>query len=292
MLVSLKEILKTAEKKQFAVGAFNTPNLESIIAVLNAAEKRGEPVVLMHAQIHEKLVPLKLIGPIMVLLAKKSSVPVCVHLDHGEDLAYLRTALDIGFTSIMYDGSNLDYEGNVMNTRKAVSQAAKNGASVEAEIGKVLRPETESGKGEYTPGMEDDADMYTDPALAEKFCSDTGIDALACAFGSVHGFYTKEPNLDYARLDRIRELISVPIVMHGGSGISAEDFRKVIAHGVRKVNYYTYLARAGGEAVRAKIDREGPAMFHDIVAWATKGMEDNAGEAMDMFHPDTSKKMY
>jgi len=289
MLVTLKEILEIADKEQFALGAFNTPNLESIVAVLNAAEKRDEPVVLMHAQIHEKLIPLTVIGPVMVLLAKKSKVPVCVHLDHGEDLDYLKVALDIGFTSIMYDGSNLDFAENVRNTRRAVALASLTGASVEAEIGRVLRPESESGKGEYVEGMEDDSDMYTDPDLAREFCRSTGIDALACAFGSVHGFYAKEPNLDYARLDKIRSLISVPIVMHGGSGISAEDFKKAIGHGVRKINYYTYLARAGGEAVKARINGEGPAMFHDIVAWATRGMEDNAAEAMGMFHPDPGK---
>lgn len=290
MLVTLKEILKIADEGRFALGAFNTPNLESIVAVLNAAEKRSEPVVLMHAQIHEKLIPLTVIGPVMVLLAKKSKVPVCVHLDHGEDLYYLKVALDIGFTSIMYDGSKLDFDENVKNTRRAVALASMTGASVEAEIGRVLRPETESGKGGYVDGMEDDADMYTDPVLAEKFCRGTGIDALACAFGSVHGFYAKEPNLDYARLDKIRSLISVPIVMHGGSGISAEDFEKAIGHGVRKINYYTYLARAGGEAVKARINGETPAMFHDIVAWATKGMEDNVAEAMEMFHPVPGRK--
>ena len=135
MLVTLKEIMKLAEDKKMAVGSFNAANLESLQAVLGAAGELDYPVILQFAQCHEPWIPLELIGPIMVAEAKKASVPVCVHLDHGETLEYLARALELGFTGIMYDGSTLSYEENLKNTKQAVAMAAKTGASVEAELG-------------------------------------------------------------------------------------------------------------------------------------------------------------
>ena len=181
MLATLNQVLKIAEEKQYAIAAFNTPTLESLQAAVDKAEEHQVPVIVAHAQLHEPVTPLSVIGPVMVALAKKASVPVCVHLDHGETLDYLKQALELGFTSVMYDGSALPYEENVANTKKAVAMAREYGANVEAEIGSL-------GKAEGA-GMahENDPATYTDPSLAEQFVKDTGVDALACSFGTAHG---------------------------------------------------------------------------------------------------------
>lgn len=165
MLVTLKEVMEIAEEKKIAVGAFNAANLESLQAIMEAAEELQFPVIIQFAQCHEPWIPLELIGPIMVERAKKAAVPVCVHLDHGETLEYLRQALEIGFTGIMYDGSVLPYEENLANTAKAVKMAAKTGASVEAELGSMGKKESGAGDG---GGQEDETKIYTNPQQAGR----------------------------------------------------------------------------------------------------------------------------
>ena len=273
MLVSLKEILKLAEAKKCAVGAFNTPNLASLRAVIGAAETLREPVIIMHAQVHEEMGLCKMeeITPIMLFLADQAAVPVCVHLDHGTDLDYIKKGLDLGFTSVMYDGSESAEALNYANTSLTVELAQRYGASVEAEIGSM---------GARESGADGGASVYTDPEKAEKFARETGIDALACAFGTAHGLYVKQPKLDFARLETIKNKVDVPLVMHGGSGVSQKDYKKVIAIGIRKINYYTYMAKAGGTAVLTLADKT---FFHDIEAAAIKAMEANVTEAMKVF---------
>lgn len=275
MLVSLKEILKIAEAKKCALGAFNTPNLTTLKAVIAAAEEKNEPVIIMHAQVHEEmgLCLMDEIAPIMLMFADKAKVPVCVHLDHGESLDYIKRGLDIGFTSVMYDGSNLGSELNYANTCVAVELAARYGASVEAEIGSM-------GSRESSSAGATDESIYTDPDEARKFVLETGIDALACAFGTVHGVYLAEPKLDFDRLAKIRSLVDVPLVMHGGSGVSHEDYRKVIDLGIRKINYYTYMSKAGGNAVAALGDLT---YFHDIELAAQAGIKKDVEEAIRVF---------
>lgn len=278
VLVTLKEMMETAEKRKIAVGAFNTPNLESLQAVMEAAEEQKLPVIVQFAQCHEPWLPLSIIGPIMVEAARKASVPVCVHLDHGETLEYLQQALDLGFTSIMYDGSVLSYEENLANTKKAVEMAMKKGASVEAELGSM---------GKRESGAEDETKIYTDPELAASFVKDTGIDALACSFGTTHGIYLTEPKLDFDVVKKVRSLTgNLPVVMHGGSGVSKEDFRKAIEAGVRKVNYFTYMDKAGGSGVLAYLEglKEGePVFFSSLSMAAAKAMKENVKEAMRQF---------
>lgn len=271
MLVTLKEILKTAEENKCAIGSFNTPNMTSAEAVIAAAEELQRPVILMHAQVHEEMGLCKMedITPVMLHFAKKASVPVCVHLDHGTDLDYIKKGFTLGFTSVMYDGSCLSAEENTENTRIAVKEALKYGASVEAEIGSMGSRE----------GGEASASVYTEPNAAVQFVNDTGIDALACAFGTAHGFYKAEPKLDFERLSKIHSLVSVPIVMHGGSGVSERDYREVIKRGVRKVNYYTYMAAAGGEAVSGKSYKQ----FHDVLLDGKAAMKENVKKAIKIF---------
>ena len=284
MLVTLKEILDIAEERGIAVGSFNTPNLESLQAVLSSAEELGLPVIIQFAQCHEPWIPLSVIGPIMVGRAKAASVPVCVHLDHGETLDYLQEALDIGFTGIMYDGSVLPYEENLMNTKMAAAMAAKEGASVEAELGSMGRRESGSGDG---TGAEDETKIYTDPALAKVFVEESGIDALACSFGTTHGIYLTEPKLDFDVVRNVRRLTGgIPVVMHGGSGVSKDDFHASIRAGVRKINYFTYMDKAGGAGAAEYITtlKEGePLFFSSIVLAARDAMKENVMAAMRTF---------
>ena len=272
MLVTLKNILKIAEAKKCAIGSFNTPNFESLKAVIGAAEELNQPVIIMHAQVHEEMGLCKMdeIAPIMLFMADRASVPVCVHLDHGTDLDYVKKGLDLGFTSVMYDGSTLPDEINFANTAIAVEMAHKTGASVEAEIGSM---------GARESGAEGGESIYTTPSAAKKFSEETGIDALACAFGTAHGIYLKEPKLDFARLDEINKITNVPIVMHGGSGVSHEDYRKVISLGVRKINYYTYMAKAGAEAILGKTYGQ----FHNAANDAIAAMKADVKKAISVF---------
>jgi len=272
MLVNLKEILKIADERNIAIGSFNTPNLESLQAVISAAEELNQPVIIMHAQIHEEmgLCAMDEIAPIMVMFAKKAKVPVCVHLDHGTDTDYVARGIELGFTSVMYDGSNLPTDENIKNTLYTVKLASGKNVSVEAEIGSM---------GAREGGGAGDESIYTDPQAAKMFVEKTGIDALACAFGTAHGFYATAPKLDFERLSQIKSLINVPIVMHGGSGVSTEDYKEVIKRGVRKVNYYTYMAKAGAAAISGKEYKQ----FHDAIHDAKAAMYENVKSAIEVF---------
>lgn len=284
MLVTLKEIMKIAEEKKIAVGSFNAANLESLKAVLDAAEELGYPVIIQFAQCHEPWIPLELIGPIMVEQAKQVSVPVCVHLDHGETLAYLERALELGFTGIMYDGSTLSYEENLKNTKQAVAMAAKAGASVEAELGSMGKRETGAGDA---GGEADDTKIYTDPEQAKAFVEESGIDALACSFGTTHGIYLSEPKLDFDVVRNVRALTNdIPVVMHGGSGVSREDYHKAVQAGVRKINYFTYMDKAGGNAAAAYLNAlqaQEPVFFSSVSMAARDAMREDVKAAMRMF---------
>ena len=284
MLATLNDVMKIAEEKKIAVGSFNTPNLEALQAVIEAAEELDLPVIIQFAQCHEPWIPLAMIGPIMVNAAKKSKVPVCVHLDHGETLEYLQQALDMGFTSIMYDGSTLSYEENLENTKRAVAMATKTGASVEAELCSMGR--RESGAGDDS-GENDDTKIYTDPHQAKVFVEETGIDALACSFGTTHGIYLTQPKLDFDVVKNVRALTEqIPIVMHGGSGVSREDYRKAIEAGTRKVNYFTYMDKSGGNAVAEYVNsvKEGEPLFFSSASMAARdAMKENVKAAMKMF---------
>lgn len=275
MLVNLVEILKSAEETKTAIGAFNTPNLECVNAVLNAAERLNVPVILAHAQLHESVSPLSIIGPVMVAAAKTAKVPVCVHLDHCETFEYMKQALDLGFTGVMYDGSTLPYEENLANTKKAVAMAKVYNCGVEAELGSMAS--REGGEGPAA------GPVYTDPDEAAAFCRETGIDALAPSFGTVHGIYRSKPQLDLERVRIIAEKTGLPLVMHGGSGVSPEDYRTGIRNGLRKINYYSYMSRAGTHAVRDLLEKEDVTFFHDLAAAAQKAMEEDAEKAMRVF---------
>ena len=284
MLVTLKEILAIAEEKKIAVGAFNAAGLESLQAEILAAEELDLPVVVQFAQCHECYNHIEEIGPVMIQYAKAAKVPVCVHLDHGEDLEYVQKALELGFTGVMYDGSTLPYEENVENTKKAVALAAKYGAGVEAELGCMGRRESGAGDGS---GNDDETKIYTDPVQAKALVAETVIDALACYFGTTHGIYLTKPQLDFTVVENVRKQTdNIPVVMHGGSGVSKEDFHAAVEAGVRKVNYFTYMDKAAGEAMKAYLEdlAEGkPAFFTDATVRVREAMKQDVMKAMKTF---------
>lgn len=232
-LVTLKEILTDASRNRYAVGMFNTLNLEMVKGVIQAAEELASPAIIAVAEVHAPFNPLSLIGPIMVKAAREARVPVAVHLDHGLTEAAIREALSLGFTSVMYDGSTHPYEDNIRNTCQVVEWARAAGASVEAELGHVGGGEAGAGEAEHAEAF------YTDVEQAGDFASRTGCDALAVAIGTVHGVYRSQPKLDIARLRAIYEKVQLPIVLHGGSGLSETDFAACIANGVGKINICT-----------------------------------------------------
>lgn len=275
MLVNLVEILQLAEAKKCAVGAFNTPNLECVNAVISAAEKLDVPVIISHAELHEGVSPIARIGLVMMEAARAAKVPVCVHLDHCETLEYMAKALEIGFTGVMYDGSVLPYEENLANTKKAVAMAKNYNCGVEAELGALASRE---GGAANASGP-----VYTDPDQAVVFCRETGIDALAPSFGTAHGIYKSKPVLDLDRVKIIAEKTGLPLVMHGGSGVSPEDYRTGIRNGLRKINYYSYMSKAGTQAVKELLEKEDVTFFHDLALAAEKAMEADAEKAMRVF---------
>ena len=318
MLINLKEILTIADHDNIAIGAFNTPNLECINAVIDAAERLNVPVIISHAELHEDVAPLAKIGPVMVQAAKAAKVPVCVHLDHCETLSYMKQALELGFTGVMYDGSTLSYEENLENTKKAVEIASKYNCGVEAELGAMAAREggeavsgkaaSEGGKvasgkaaagegGQATSGKAASGKavsgkgrpfvptgpVYTDPDEAVEFCKETKIDALAPSFGTAHGIYKSKPILDFDRVKEISIRTRLPLVMHGGSGVSPEDYRKGIECGLRKINYYSYMAKAGTQAVIDKLQAGNVLFFHDLALAAQKAMEEDVEKAMRVF---------
>lgn len=258
-----------------AVTSFNVPSLEALRAAVDAAEQTHFPVILSHAEGHEAIVPMDDIAPAMVAAAERASVPVCVHLDHCEHLSYLRRALDLGFSGAMFDGSLLPYEDNVRFSRMAAQMVAPYDCALECELGSM-------GTRENGVGHENDhvgEAVYTDPAQAAEFVERTGLDALACSFGTSHGIYKGEPHLDFGVLTAIRELVDVPLVMHGGSGVSDDDYRKAVDAGIRKVNYFTYGDKYAGDAARATMHRfedehgdEAIMYWHDLTLAAYDAM--------------------
>ncbi|MBQ8308855.1 MAG: class II fructose-bisphosphate aldolase [Clostridia bacterium] len=241
MLVNLNDVLKKAQKEKYAVGLFNTTDSDMLQAAIEAAEELNSPIVIGTAEILLPYGELKLIAPSVIAAAKRAKVPVVVHYDHGLTFERCMEALKLGFSSVMFDGSTKDYASNLAETREIVKIAHAFGASVEGEIGHV---------GNADVGDENLTDMYTTPEEAEAYIAATGVDALAVAIGSAHGVYKKKPMLNIQRLKEIRAKVDAPLVLHGGSGLSDDDFRNTIREGIAKVNIFTDLCLAGDRAMK------------------------------------------
>ena len=276
MLVSMHELLAEAEKGNYAVGGFNCPTLENVYGVIQAAEKHKSPVILSFPQVHEKTVPLQVIAPILMQAAKAAKVPVCVHLDHGSTIEYIEKALQLGFNSVMYDGSRLALAENIKNTRAVVKMAEKYHADVEAELGGIAGDEAGVASGSTESKL-------TDVNEAARFARETGINSLAASIGTAHGFYTEAPKIDFARIEEIHKRTGLPLVMHGGSGVSDEDYHKSIDLGIRKVNYYSYMAKAGVDGIKALLAEKDVKYFHELAIAARDAMADDVGKALELF---------
>lgn len=265
MLVNLRDICHIAEQNNMALAAVNAASLEAVRAAIDVAEETGYPIIIQHAEAHEDLVPLSVAGPMVTTLVERSSALICVHLDHCEHLSYAQRALDYGFTGVMFDGSALPYERNVELSQYAADMCAPYGAGLECELGSM--GSRESGASNEGGTAEEAGAIYTDPDQAEEFVMATGLDALACSFGTVHGLYRGEPHLSFEVLEQIRARVRVPLVMHGGSGVSDDDYRHAIDAGVRKINYYTYGVKYAGEAVRAMEAERLAADSNNVIYW-------------------------
>lgn len=285
MLANLKEVLENAREEKQAIAAFNVPNLEMVRAAIQAAEEAEMPVILQHAEGHGSLISLEEIGPIMLQYAKQSSVPVVVHLDHGKSFDVILQAMKLGFTSVMIDASDLPFEENITRTKEIMKVAHSLGISVEAELGHVFTSSLGGGEGRAPDDDQiGDKDIYTDPNQAKTFVDATGVDCLAIAFGTVHGIYLKEPRLDLDRVKEIYEEVSIPLVMHGGSGIAAEDYQTAIANGIAKINYYTYANQAGAAALKDYLKEESQEYFlEDCLNVTTKALKEDYVRAIKIF---------
>ncbi|MBQ7826493.1 MAG: class II fructose-bisphosphate aldolase [Clostridia bacterium] len=279
MLVNLKELMIYAQQRGIAIGGFNGPTLESARAAVEAAQALNMPLILQHAPVHEPFISLELAGKIMLALAEMATVPVCVHLDHGDSADTVMRAIRTGYTSVMYDASGKPFEQNLNETREIVKLAHAVNVSVEAELGNM--PHNFRGElGEYSPEA-----FYTVPQDAAQFAQETGVDALAISFGTVHGVYKAKPKLNFDIIRQVREESGgLPLVMHGGSGLSDEDYRTAIACGIRKINYYTYEALAGGRGIYDAVAQYPQGLyFHDAAMAATKAMREDVLRILRIF---------
>lgn len=229
-LVQMKDILIKANQENYGVGAFSVANMEMVMGAIQAAEELRSPLILQIAEVRLNHSPIHMIGPLMVATAKKATVPVVVHFDHGMTFEKIKETLEIGFSSVMFDGSHYPLEENIQRTKEVVELAKQYGATVEAEIGRV---------GGSEDGSEDIEMMLTSTKEAKRFAKETDVDALAVAIGNAHGMYNGDPDLRLDRLQEINGIVDIPLVLHGGSGISPEDFKQCIQHGVRKINVAT-----------------------------------------------------
>ena len=249
MLVNLNDVLRDAQKNNYGVGLFNTTDTDMLEAVISAAEELRSPVIIGTAEVLLPYGELELIAPAIINMAKRATVPVVVHYDHGLTFERCIEALKLGFTSIMFDGSAGDPSENLKATAEIVKIAHAFGATVEGEIGHV---------GDAGNNEQDIDDMYTTPGEAKNFVEATGVDALAIAIGTAHGVYKTKPKLDIERLKQIRAAIDTPLVLHGGSGLTDDDFRDTVRNGISKVNIFTDLCVAADRAIAENLgDKSG-----------------------------------
>ncbi|MCR5278190.1 MAG: ketose-bisphosphate aldolase [Lachnospiraceae bacterium] len=274
-LVTMKELLKRASDKNIAVGAFNVANMEMLIGAITAAEKLDTPIIIQVAESRLAFSPLYLIAPMMVEAARKASVPVAVNFDHGKTLENIGEALKYGFTSVMFDGSSFSMEENVRKTNECADLASKYGATVEGELGVLAGNE---GDGDVAKSL------YTKPDDAVSFAKEAHIDALAVAIGNAHGKYVKTPNLQFDILKEIHERVDLPLVLHGGTGISPEDFQKCIRLGVRKVNIATANFEACLEGAMNLAGTEGPKNYFTMNEAMVECVRENVEKHINIFN--------
>lgn len=276
MLVNMNEVLYDAKKGHYAVGLFNAVNLELARGIIAAAEQTGSPVIMGTAEVLFPYGPLEEVSYYLLPMAKKANVPVVIHLDHGLKKETCLKALELGFTSVMYDCSTNSYDDNVRKVKEMADIAHSFGATIEGELGHVGDNE---GSAEGSSHLTDPSKFFTDPKMAKDYVQKTGVDALAIAVGNAHGAYKLPPKLDFERIRTIARTVDVPLVLHGGSGLTDNDFRQAIKDGISKVNIFTDINVA---AVKAQISQ-----FTDM----DKGIIDLIPAAVEAIKQETMKKM-
>lgn len=275
-LVTMQELLCRAEQKKIAVGAFSVGNMEMVMGALKAAEELETPIVLQIAEVRLPNSPLALMGPMMLAAAENASVDIAVHLDHGLHTETVLQALDIGFTSVMFDGSQLPLADNIATVKNVVSLASDYDATVEAELG-VVGGNEGGGKAHEI--------LCTNPADAVHFCDETGVDALAVAIGNAHGNYPVLPELRFDVLEEIHKAVKIPLVLHGGTGISAEMFQRCISLGVRKINIATASFDALSSYAKAYCDnKQGKPNYFELSACEVEGVYQNVKKHIEIFN--------
>lgn len=274
MLVNMNEVLLPAREGRYAVGLFNAVNLELARGILAAAQRTGSPVIMGTAEVLFPYGPLEEVSYYLIPMAKKAGVPVVIHLDHGLKKETCLKALDLGFTSIMYDCSTDDYDTNVEKVREMAEIAHSRGATIEGELGHV---------GDNTDAAEvDPSFFYTDPGQARDFVEKTGVDALAVAVGTAHGAYKLPPKLDFDRIRAIKEQAKVPLVLHGGSGLTDEDFRQAIRAGISKINIFTDINVAAVRGARQHFVSDDKGLT-ELIPAAVEAVERETAKKMELF---------
>ncbi|RAO98639.1 hypothetical protein PW5551_08500 [Petrotoga sp. 9PW.55.5.1] len=273
-IVNLREVLTDANKRNYAVGCFNTINYESVRGVLEAAEETRSPVIIGIAESQLVDVDLFSIMNIMTYEAKRFSIPIVIHLDHGTTFETIRRAIELGCSSVMYDGSSLPLEENIKNTKKIVEYAASLNVFVEAEVGEM---------GSETKEISLERAEETDLLLALEFVKHVTVDALAVSFGTRHGITSETPKLNIKLLEEIHKKLNIPLVMHGGSGLRQEDYKCVIKNGIRKINYFSYGYLEVANKIRNLINKS-PSILYDKISYFSKeAFKEVYKEVMKMF---------
>ena len=277
MLVNMRDLLADAEDGNYAVGSFSVANMEMVLGVLKAAKELSAPVILQIAEVRLKQSPLEVIGPLMVAAAENADTPVAVHFDHGKTIEKISQALEIGFTSVMFDGSHLPLDENIKVTNQVAEIAREYDAAVEAEIGCI---------GGSEDGSEDIAINCTKPADAVRFEKEADIDALAIAIGNAHGNYKEAPKLRFDILKEVDELTDTPLVLHGGTGISPEDFVKCSKTGIKKINIATATFDSVEKTVADSYKKNEITGSYDLQAAEVEGAYQNAKKHILIFGSD------
>ena len=282
MLVNMNEVLRPAKKNKYAVGLFNAVNLELARGIIAAAEATQSPVIMGTAEVLLPYGPLDEVSYYLIPMAKKANVPVVVHLDHGLKYDTCIKALELGFSSIMYDCSTDSYEDNVRKVKEMADIAHSYGATIEGELGHVGDNE---GSAEGSDHLADPSKLFTDPRLAKDFVEKTGVDALAIAVGNAHGAYKLPPKLDFERIRTIANTVDVPLVLHGGSGLTDNDFRKAIQEGISKVNIFTDINIAAVEAEFKRFTSMEKGVI-DLIPAAVEAVKQETMKKMKLFSSD------
>lgn len=275
MLVNLRHMLSSAKEGGYGVGFFNAVNVEMARAIIETAEQLHAPVIVGTAEVLLSATPLDTVASYLLPMAREAAVPVCVHYDHGLTFEKCMEALRLGFTSVMYDCSTASYEENIARVAEMVKIAHAMGATVEGELGHV-------GDNAGAGKLENPSDYYTDPGMAKEFVEKTGVDALAVAVGNAHGDYAFPPKLDFERIRQISTETNLPLVLHGGSGLSDDDFRRAVGIGISKINIFTDIDKAGKRGIEAGLAAGAKTMM-ELLPYEINEMKQVVSEKLHLF---------